>query len=93
MKLKNIILLALVSYGSWNYASKNGIFIKDEPASHGNNKSVSTSVKTPKYECDGRQHCSQMSSYEEAKYFLRNCPSTKMDGDNDGVPCESQFGH
>lgn len=44
------------------------------------------------FRCDGRQHCSQMRSYEEAVYFLRNCPNTKMDGDGDGIPCERQFG-
>ncbi|OUS24815.1 hypothetical protein A9Q98_13035 [Thalassotalea sp. 42_200_T64] len=43
------------------------------------------------YKCDGRQHCSQMNSYEEAKYFIQHCPNTKMDGDNDGIPCERQF--
>ncbi|MBP6497421.1 MAG: excalibur calcium-binding domain-containing protein [Campylobacteraceae bacterium] len=40
------------------------------------------------FKCDGRQHCSQMNSCEEAKFFLKNCPNTKMDGDYDGVPCE-----
>ena len=44
------------------------------------------------FKCDGRQHCSQMTSYEEAKYFIDHCPNTKMDGDNDGIPCERQFG-
>lgn len=44
------------------------------------------------YQCDGRTHCSQMRSYDEAVWFLRNCPNTQMDGDNDGVPCERQFG-
>ena len=44
------------------------------------------------FRCDGRQHCSQMSSYDEALFFLRNCPNTKMDGDRDGIPCEMQFG-
>lgn len=43
------------------------------------------------YRCDGRRYCSQMTSCEEAKYFLRNCPDTEMDGDHDGVPCESQW--
>ena len=43
------------------------------------------------FKCDGREHCSQMSSYEEALFFIRNCPNTKMDGDSDGIPCESQF--
>ena len=44
-----------------------------------------------RYTCDGRTHCSQMTSCEEATFFLRNCPGTKMDGDNDGVPCETQW--
>lgn len=43
------------------------------------------------YKCDGRTHCSQMTSCEEATYFLRNCPGVKMDGNNDGVPCEQQW--
>jgi cold shock CspA family protein/Tfp pilus assembly protein PilE len=44
---------------------------------------------TQKFSCDGRQHCSQMRSLEEARWFVRNCPNTKMDGDNDGEPCEN----
>jgi cold shock CspA family protein len=43
------------------------------------------------FTCDGRTRCSQMSSCEEATYFIRNCPNTEMDGDEDGVPCESQW--
>lgn len=43
------------------------------------------------YRCDGRTRCTQMSSCDEAKYFLKNCPSTAMDGDNDGLPCEEQW--
>jgi micrococcal nuclease len=41
--------------------------------------------------CDGRRYCSQMTSCEEATWFLENCPGTKMDGNNDGVPCEAQW--
>lgn len=44
-----------------------------------------------RYSCDGRTMCSQMSSCAEATYFIRNCPNTQMDGDNDGRPCESQW--
>ncbi|MFV7784966.1 excalibur calcium-binding domain-containing protein [Shewanella marisflavi] len=47
---------------------------------------------TPKFRCEaGKTHCSQMRSCEEAKFYLRNCPGTKMDGDHDGVPCERQL--
>ena len=51
----------------------------------------STALSSPQFSCDGRQHCSQMRSYEEAVYFINHCPNTKMDGDGDGEPCESQF--
>ena len=44
-----------------------------------------------KYRCDGRTHCSQMHSCEEATWFLNHCPGTKMDGDGDGIPCERQW--
>lgn len=43
------------------------------------------------YRCDGRTHCSQMTSCAEATYFLHNCSNTEMDGDHDGVPCEQQW--
>ncbi|WP_084312820.1 excalibur calcium-binding domain-containing protein [Desulfobulbus elongatus] len=43
------------------------------------------------YRCDGRTYCSQMTSCDEAKFFLRNCPGVKMDGNDDGIPCERQW--
>ncbi len=45
----------------------------------------------PRFQCDGRLHCSQMTSCSEAKLFLKNCPGVKMDGNGDGVPCEQQW--
>ena len=47
--------------------------------------------QTEQFQCQGKVWCSQMSSYEEAVFYLRNCPGTKMDGDGDGDPCERQF--
>ena len=43
------------------------------------------------FRCDGRTSCSQMTSCAEAKFFLKNCPDTHMDGNHDGVPCEQQW--
>lgn len=48
--------------------------------------------RSPKFRCDRRIYCSQMHSYEEAKYFLDHCGPVRMDGDGDGIPCERQFG-
>ncbi len=43
------------------------------------------------FKCDGRTTCPQMTSCAEAKYFLKHCPGTKMDGNRDGEPCEQQW--
>ena len=43
------------------------------------------------FKCDGRTHCSQMTSCAEAAYFVQHCPNTKMDGNGDGEPCEQQW--
>ncbi len=47
-----------------------------------------------RFQCRGKRYCSEMTSCAEAEFYLRNCPGTKMDGDNDGRPCEDQWcGH
>ena len=51
----------------------------------------SAPVKQPSYSCSGKVYCSEMTSCEEAKFYLNNCPGTKVDGDGDGIPCESQW--
>lgn len=46
----------------------------------------------PLFRCEsGKTHCSHMRSCAEAKFYNRNCPGTKMDGDGDGIPCERQY--
>jgi len=47
--------------------------------------------KVEKFQCQGKVWCTEMGSYEEAMFYLRNCPNTKIDGDGDGIPCERQF--
>ncbi|WP_240624046.1 excalibur calcium-binding domain-containing protein [Ahniella affigens] len=32
-----------------------------------------------------------MHSCAEARWVLRNCRNTKMDGDDDQIPCEDQW--
>ncbi len=50
-----------------------------------------TEAAGQQFTCDGRTHCSQMTSCVEATYFLQHCPNTQMDGNNDGGPCEQQW--
>ena len=43
----------------------------------------------PELECGTKRYCKEMASCEEAKYYLENCGLIRLDGDGDGVPCES----
>ncbi len=85
-------MLAFIAYAVWGYYTKNNENTNITSSSIKSSKSISNSDNQPSFQCDGREHCSQMGSYEEAKFFIEHCPNTKMDGDNDGVPCERQFG-
>ena len=47
------------------------------------------SAVVPDFRCMGKKNCSEMTSCEEAKFYLRNCPDTaQLDPDMDSVPCE-----
>jgi hypothetical protein len=50
-----------------------------------------TQSQQREYKCEGKIYCSEMTSCEEAKFYLKNCPGVKIDGDGDGIPCESQW--
>ena len=73
-------------------------YVDDDPNSASNismsapvNTPVPVTTASPTFSCDGRKHCSQMTSCSEATYFIQHCPNTKMDGNNDGIPCEKQW--
>jgi cold shock CspA family protein len=45
-----------------------------------------------KFQCEPNKHrCPQMTSCEEARFYLAHCPDPEMDGDHDGEPCEDQW--
>lgn len=96
--MKKLLLFALLFFAAWkgceHFVSPSTELVSSEPSitspdalvqqrAEGNETSVST------YNCDGRQHCTQMNSRAEAEFFVRHCPDTKMDGDRDGEPCEN----
>lgn len=90
-----IFIAVLVSIGLLAYkkftATHNSYGLDDSIT--GIVKSVARKAEKPepRYQCDGRTYCSEMTSCEEAEFFISHCPDTKMDGDNDGEPCESQW--
>ncbi|MGH8061509.1 MAG: cold shock domain-containing protein [Pseudoxanthomonas sp.] len=77
---------AIGAYGYSTFASKQAASAPmDSPAQ------ATTPAPAQAFTCDGRTHCSQMTSCAEATYFLQHCPNTKMDGNGDGEPCEQQW--
>jgi len=98
--LGTLALVALVVIaGTWGYrhlsARQHRQALAAEPATVPS-RSVPPAATAPTpvtstFRCDGRTHCSQMTSCAEATWFLNNCPGTKLDGNNDGIPCEQQW--
>ncbi len=70
-------------------------YVKNSDSHEKTTKSISSyeivEQNEESYSCAGKVYCSEMTSCDEAKYYQRNCPGTKMDGDGDGIPCESQW--
>lgn len=52
---------------------------------------VTSGSQVTSFKCEGKTRCSQMTSCEEATFYLKNCPGVKIDGDNDGIPCEREL--
>ena len=99
-----LILFAIFKYSSYNTSETTDIeliqpvyeyeTVLEESAIDiiPENKSNKTNTSNiTNYKCDGRKYCSEMTSCEEATFFINNCPNTKMDGNGDGVPCERQW--
>jgi endonuclease YncB( thermonuclease family) len=41
------------------------------------------------YTCGEKRYCKEMTSCDEAKFYLTQCGLNRLDRDGDGVPCES----
>jgi len=87
--MKNVLALVLIVFVAWFAYSRYQLRAR-VPSETSQPVSLEASPGS-QFKCDGRTHCSQMTSCEEATFFLKNCPGTTMDGDNDGIPCERQW--
>jgi cold shock CspA family protein len=90
------LLIAVIAYGYEHYqktvANHRAALERVMPLTAAQTPSgVSRASPMAPYRCDGRTYCSQMTSCAEARFFLKSCPNTQMDGNHDGVPCEQQW--
>ena len=51
--------------------------------------SETNTTTTGEFTCAGKTTCGQMTSCAEAQFYLNSCSVSRLDGDKDGVPCES----
>ena len=95
--MKKLLIVAVILVAGWQYLQQRTNIGEVEVPSDWNQQLLdqpSGDRTLSRFSCDGRTHCSQMTSCEEATFFIKNCPGTEMDGDGDGIPCESQWcGH
>ncbi len=49
---------------------------------------ANTPATTSGFSCSGKKYCREMTSCEEAKFYLTQCGVSSLDGNKDGVPCE-----
>ncbi|HSM53571.1 MAG TPA: excalibur calcium-binding domain-containing protein [Erythrobacter sp.] len=89
------LFVAIVAVVVWRYHHQH-----QQRLEHAREYAPPRSVQAPAsaraadvYQCTGKQHCSQMASCGEARFYLQHCPDTKMDGDGDGEPCEDRCGY
>ena len=88
--IKDLVILALIAVAGW-YAYKyleapvRRVFGMEPPAQ-------TVRLLPERFTCDKRIYCSQMTSCEETRFFLKYCPNTKLDrADNGGMDCEKQW--
>lgn len=49
---------------------------------------VQQAVQSSGFSCAGKTKCGDMVSCEEARFYYSQCGLTRLDGDDDGTPCE-----
>ena len=100
-RISALLLIALAVFGWQKYSTKRDAVAGNVEAFMGSSanspkanllaEQFSTNVSSSAFKCEGKKYCSQMSSCEEAKFYLRNCPGVQIDGDGNGIPCEKQW--
>ena len=85
--MRKIVLLLIFGAAAWYLSGRQTVRTGGSAASR---PVAAASLPAERFQCQGKVHCSQMTSCAEATFYLEKCPGTKMDGDNDGVPCEQQ---
>jgi endonuclease YncB( thermonuclease family) len=61
---------------------------RNKPHTYNNQSYIFTETTNYNFTCGQKRYCSQMSSCEEARFYLDVCGLKRLDGNGNGVPCE-----
>jgi cold shock CspA family protein len=84
------VFIAIIAGVVWYQGDQREQRVADAATAQRHRATASTALDG-RFSCTGKQYCSQMSSCDEAKFYIAHCPDTKMDGNGDGEPCEEQW--
>ncbi len=87
--LKDLLILALIGAAAWfGYTHFEGRIRQ----ALGFAPPARVQIPPEQFACDARIYCSQMTSCEEARYFVRYCPNgARLDRDDSGPSCEKRW--
>ena len=73
----------------WDWRKKACPMSAAAPAPASPAASAPTAATSGGFTCAGKRYCREMTSCEEAKFYLTQCGVGTLDGNHDGVPCET----
>ncbi len=85
---KDLIILLLIGVAGWyGYTHFEGRI----KALLGIAPPAATRMLPEQFACDARIYCSQMTSCEEARFFLKHCPRMRVDEYGGASACEKRW--
>lgn len=76
----------------WEWRKSHPGTFGDQPRATGLPRAAPAAAALSGAACGSKKHCSEMVSCEEARRYLTQCGIKTLDGNGDGMPCESLCG-
>jgi endonuclease YncB( thermonuclease family) len=70
-------------------SARRGLWAADAPVAPWDWRHRRMPASGTAFSCSGKRYCREMTSCAEARFYLRECGRSSLDGDRDGVPCET----
>ena len=99
--MKRILLIVILAASGWYGWGKYQAYLRTKRASGVpgplSRKAASaaparsTDPRVSFFSCDGRTACTQMTSCEEVRFFLKNCSGMNWEASGEGQSCQTQW--